>query len=182
MKNLNLGCGKDYREGWINTDFNKDIKADVYINFNEPLPFKDNEIDYILLDNVLEHITPERYMTFIEDLHRICKQGSIIEIYVPHYSGMYALKHPTHYKCFGIGSFDTFINESRFNGERYSKARFKVISERLLFFHHNLDGMKILSKLPINGLFNLSRKWQLLMERFQFFGFDETVFKLEVVK
>ncbi|MEM3074693.1 MAG: hypothetical protein QW727_02005 [Candidatus Pacearchaeota archaeon] len=32
MKKLNLGYGKDYRKGWINVEFNKEVKADVYVN------------------------------------------------------------------------------------------------------------------------------------------------------
>jgi len=27
MEKLNLGCGIDYRKGWTNVDFNKDVKA-----------------------------------------------------------------------------------------------------------------------------------------------------------
>lgn len=182
INRINLGCGKDYRKGWINVDSNEEVKADLYSDFSEGLPFEDNFADMILLDNVLEHIQAEKYFYFVEELHRVCKPGARIMIYVPHYSGMYATKHPAHYKCFGIGSLDTFSPKEAFNGERYSKARFNVVNERLLFFHHNLVNMKFLSRLPINWLFNLGRAWQLIMERFQFFGFDEIFYELEVLK
>ena len=170
---INLGCGKDFRKGWINVDENREVKADVYCDFSkEKLPFKDNYADEILLDNVLEHIRPEKYFAFMEEVWRVAKPDAPIIIYVPHYSGMYALKHPTHYMYFGIGSMDIFTPEGVFNGERYSKARFIVEKEKLLFFHHNL-GMYTLSKLPLNWPLNFGRLWQLLMERFNLFGFDE---------
>jgi hypothetical protein len=73
--------------------------------------------------------------------------------------------------------------EAQFTGERYGAARFKVRQERLLFFHHKLINAMFLSRMPINGLFNFGGLlWQELMERFQFFGFDEIYFELEVVK
>jgi len=182
MIKVNLGCGKDYRTGWINVDFNPNVRADIYADFNNDLPFKNDEVDYILLDGVLEHITPERYLRFIEELHRVCKSGAIIDIYVPHYSGMHAFKHPTHYKYFGIGSFDVFRPEELWNGERYSQVRFNLIKEELFFFHKALVNVKFLSKLPINWFFNFSRKWQLIMEKFHLWGFDEIHYQLSVVK
>lgn len=182
MKKLNIGCGKDYRPGYVNVDLNRAVRADVYCDLNKKLPFKENEFDYILLDNVLEHIHPDRYFNFLRELSRISKDGARIDIFVPHYSGMYAFKHPTHYKFFGIGSFNTFKEEECFNGERYSDLRFNVVKEKLLFFHHNLAKIKILSKIPINWFFNLNSTWQLFMERFQFLGFDEVYFRLMVVK
>jgi hypothetical protein len=55
--------------------------------------------------------------------------------------------------------------------------------ERLLFFHHNLINAIFLSRLPLNGLFSFGGVlWQELMERFQFLGFDEIHYELEVVK
>ena len=179
---INLGCGEDYRHGWVNVDFNKEVKADFYADFAKKLPFKDNYADFILLDNVLEHITPDKFFFFIEELHRVSKNGAKIKICVPHYSSMYALKHPTHYKYFGIGTFDILRPEKIFNGERYTAARFSLEDERLLFFHHNLQSMKFLSKIPINWMFNFGRAWQTLMERFQFFGFDEIIYELKAVK
>lgn len=182
MTRINLGCGRNYRNGWINVDFNKEVKADVYTDFRKKLPFKDNYADLIVLDNVIEHIPDEKYFQFVEELHRICKKGAKICIYAPHYSGMYALKHPTHYKYFGIGSFDIMRPEAAFNSERYTKARFQLCKEKLLFFHHNLVNFPLLSRLPINWLFNLGRAWQQLMERFQLFGFDEIYYELRVCK
>jgi SAM-dependent methyltransferase len=178
---LNLGCGADYRKGWVNADFNKEVKADVYCDLTKKLPFKDNEFRYILMDNVLEHIPTDSFFKFTEELHRILSPGGIVEIYVPHYSGMYAFKHLGHYRYFGVGSMDLFRPEPIFNGERYSKARFKLIDEKLMFFHHNLDSMKFLSKLPINWMFNFGRTWRLLMEKFFFPGFDEIKYILRKV-
>lgn len=151
---INLGCGENYRKEWINVDFNKEVKTDIYADLTKELPFKDNYADLILLDNVLEHIPQNEFFFFIEELYRICKNGAIIQIYVPHFSGMYALKHPTHYKYFGVGTFDVMKPEKSFNGERYTKARFRLCKEKLLFFHHNLVNFRFLSKVPINWLFN----------------------------
>lgn len=180
MKKLNLGCGNDYRKGWINVDFNKKVKADVYCDFNKNLPFKDNTFDYILLDNVLEHIW--EHLKFIDEIWRISKPNAIIDIYVPHYTSMYAFKHLAHYHYFGIDSFSIYEPESTFNLERYGKAVFKTEKQELLFFHHNLQRLKFLSKLPINCIFNFSNLWQLFLERLFFIGFDEIHFRLRVIK
>ena len=57
MNKLNLGCGFDYRPGWINADRFKECKPDVVVDINEPpWPFNDNEFDHILLKHVLEHV------------------------------------------------------------------------------------------------------------------------------
>jgi ubiquinone/menaquinone biosynthesis C-methylase UbiE len=182
MVSINLGCGNDYREGWVNVDGNKNVKADIYCNFTDKLPFTDNYADEILLDNVLEHIESNKYLMFMEELWRVAKPNAKITIYVPHYSGMYAFKHPTHYMYFGVGSMDIFNPEDVFTGERYSLARFELKEEKLLFFHHSLQTMPGLSKLPINWIFNICRPWKQIMEKFCIFGYDEIKYVIEVVK
>lgn len=179
---LNLGCGRDYRPGWVNVDGNDEVRLDCRCEFAEGLPFATDSVDAILLDNVLEHVPRTALIPFLEEAHRVCRSGAIIEIFVPHYTGMWAFKHITHYSFFGVGTFDPFKVEPPFNGERYAPIRFHVRQERLLFFHHNLQTLPILSRLPINGLFNFSTTWKQAMERFQVFGFDEIHYVLEVVK
>jgi SAM-dependent methyltransferase len=185
MKKLNAGCGNDYREGWVNMDFSKEVKADIYHNFEKiPYPFKDNTFDLIFLDNSLEHI--QNILNAIDELWRISKPGAIIEIYVPHFSGIYATKHLTHYHQFGIGSFDFYKRisglDKGFNGERYGKARFDILKQKLIYFHHKSIEIPFLSKLPVNPIFNFSRKWQLFTEKFLPLKFDEVYFKLKVIK
>lgn len=168
-KKLNLGCGKDYRKGWINVDVDKEIPANLHADLTKRWPFSDNFANRILLDNVLEHIPPDKYFFFLKEMYRVCKKGAIIDIYVPHYSGMYAFVHAEHRKYFGVGTF----------GGRSSKW-FNIIEEKLLFFHHNLWNFPIFSKLPINWMFNFGTIWKRIMERFQFLGFDEIYYQLEV--
>lgn len=182
MVKLNLGCGADYKPGWLNADLNPLVKADIRLDMACDLPFSSDSLNCVLLDNVVEHLPRARFFPFMDELHRVCASGARIIILAPHYSGMHALKHPRHEIYFGIGTFDVFRPESLFNRERYSRSRFETVQERLLFFHHNLVNHPFLSRLPINGAFNVSRSWQLLMERFQFLGFDEIRYELEVVK
>jgi len=55
MKKLNIGCGNKKLKGWINLDFSKEVNLDIVHDLNKyPYPFKDNEIDEIYVDNVLE--------------------------------------------------------------------------------------------------------------------------------
>jgi len=189
MKKLNLGCGNDYKKStnnvkWTNLDFNKEVKADIYHDLNKKLPFKDNEFDYILADNVIEHVS--NLFVLIDELWRISKPNAIIEIFAPHFSGIYAFKHPAHRQYFGIGSFDTYKPisglDKGFQGERYGKARFKILQQKLLYFHHNAAEIPLLSKLPINFLFNFSRTYQLILEKFFPLKFDEIYFRLKVIK
>ena len=171
---LNLGCGLDYREGWVNLDFNKGVKADIYHDLNKPLPFKENEVDYILIDNIIEHLNIERVISLIQELHSICKNKAIIEIYAPHYKGCYCFPILTHRSFFGIGKFDSYtIKGAKNSNERYGSARFKI-NEKLFFYQKEIP-------FP-NWIFNFGRIWQRLMEKFQVFGFDEIQYKLEVVK
>ena len=56
MKNwkLNLGCGTDYRKGYINVDVSRNIKVDVLADLNLGLPFKDNVFEEVLLFRALK--------------------------------------------------------------------------------------------------------------------------------
>jgi len=80
---LNIGCGFDYREGWINIDFDKDLKADKYMNLNVfPYPFKDGYADFILLKRVLSQLNNIR--AIMPEISRILKPGGRLVI-VDHY-------------------------------------------------------------------------------------------------
>lgn len=74
MEKLNLGCGHDYREGWTNVDIVPEFEPDLVINLEESewdLP--SSNFDFILVDNVFEHIDPRKRPTFLEECYRVLK-------------------------------------------------------------------------------------------------------------
>ena len=86
MEKLNVGCGTDYKEGWVNLDFNKKFKHDVYFDLStiykdKKMPFKDNTFDLIILYHVIEHL-PEP-LPILRELYRICKKGPFQFHHIP---------------------------------------------------------------------------------------------------
>lgn len=183
---LNIGCGQDYRDGWINLDQNREVKADTYCDVNDGLPFLASTFDYVLMDNSLEHVGVGcGIIAFMEEIWRVCKPGATVEIFVPHCSSPTAFKHLTHYHFFGIGSFGIFTPEIPRGGERYGQARFEVISEELLLLTHGSQNFGPLYPLtrPLNSVVNrFGVHWKLILEKFLPGGFEEMRFVLRVVK
>ena len=108
---LNLGCGRDYKEGWINVD--KYDSGDIVWNLNvTPYPFPDDSAESILLDNVLEHI--ENVHSLLEECYRILKPGGSCRIIVPYYNSAGAYNDITHVHFFNHTSIkQLFEGESR---------------------------------------------------------------------
>lgn len=126
IKKLNLGCGTDYKEGWTNTDKNRNVKADKYFDLNRFLyPFKDDSFDFVLLSMVLEHV--DSPLKVLEELWRICKDRALIHISVPHWSSYIAYTDMTHKNFFSGLSFHYFEVG---NPKYYSNfADFKIVSK-----------------------------------------------------
>ena len=178
---LHLGCGRDYKEGYHNVDFNKNVKADQYFDLNEKFPLEDNTYDEIFTEGAIEHIFENKRFQFMDECWRVCKPGAKIKILTNHFSSVWALQHLGHHSYFGVDSFSVMEGDC-FNGEQYNKARFKIHKIKLYFFYPKMVNYGFLNKLPINGLFNFNRTWQRIMERFQFLGFDGIYYELEVLK
>ncbi len=186
IRNLNLGSGEEYREGFINLDFNNNIKADVYWNIEDEfgLPFRNNRFDYILCSHVLEHV--KDLYKLMDELYRISSNGATIEIISPHFTSTWANKEISHYQNFGVGTFAN-MTAARDCGQVYGKANFIVIEEELRLFFNFYKTSEVFTKIArffnhFNFLFNFTYTWQNLCERFQLFGFDEIYYKLIVVK
>lgn len=83
---LNIGCGTDYKDGWINIDNNSDNnieKLDLNWDLREPLPFEGESIDYIFNEHFLEHLTIDEAQVIIKDFLRVLKKGGVLRIAMP---------------------------------------------------------------------------------------------------
>ena len=82
VKKLHLGCGNCILESWLNTD--KDpIRNAFYLDVTKRFPFKDNTFDYVFSEHLIEHITYEKGLHFLEECFRILKPGGRIRISTP---------------------------------------------------------------------------------------------------
>jgi len=127
MKKLNLGCGADIRDGWVNVDIQKSRGIDKSFDFNKlPYPLNNSEFDYVYLSNVLEHLdSPD---SVLNELWRICKNGGIIEIIVPHYTNKGAYSDMQHRHFFNEICFKELVEQiAVVNKEK----KFKILELKL---------------------------------------------------
>lgn len=103
---LNLGCGHDKKKGYLNCDISSDINPDKVVDLEKKLPFKDNSVDEILAEHVLEHI--RNFVPLMHRLHGVCKKGAKIKIKVPFYSARGQFNDPTHVRFFSPFTFNYF--------------------------------------------------------------------------
>lgn len=106
-RRLNLGCGKHIRSGWVNLVVVKIPGVDVVHDITQlPLPFPNNEFDWISCKDILEHI---EYIPVLKDLHRVLKPGGRLEIRMPHFTSKDSFSDPTHRKLFTVQTFRYFV-------------------------------------------------------------------------
>ncbi|MDD5699617.1 MAG: methyltransferase domain-containing protein [Candidatus Nanoarchaeia archaeon] len=104
MERLNIGCGYEKKEGFINIDISKKVKPDMVVNIEKGLPFKDNTFDYIYSWNVLEEIRPQFWDFVLREISRIAKDGCILELSLA-FDNLYNRGRINHYRVFNWDSF-----------------------------------------------------------------------------
>lgn len=85
---LNIGAGGNLKptdEGWINIDAREldgiDLVLDLEVN---DLPYSDNSVDEVNMQDFLEHLNKFRQKPFLRELFRVMQEGSKAFIQIPH--------------------------------------------------------------------------------------------------
>lgn len=108
MRQLNVGCGRDIREGFDNLDRQKLPGVDIVANVEDPAWTKKREdtYDLIMMLHLIEHLKdPLRAM---ENLWRVAKPGGRLAIITPHGGSDTAWADPTHLRPMFPSSFGYF--------------------------------------------------------------------------
>ena len=108
---LNLGCGSIILKDFVNVDKFDFYKPNIVHDLEVfPYPFKDNSVDEIILSHVLEHIgqIPDVFNEIIKELYRICRNGSLINITVPHPRHDDFISDPTHVRLITLRSLSMY--------------------------------------------------------------------------
>ena len=130
---LNIGRGKDIKEGYLNCDYVKAPGVDLVIDISkERLPLPNDSVDEILCSHILEHIH-DWHLNPMSEMHRVLKKGGILEIRVPY--GLESLNEAFHVRVFLPGTMDAFIhgpadNSTALDGP--NKKMFELIERRYM--------------------------------------------------
>jgi SAM-dependent methyltransferase len=126
MKKLNIGCGRDYKEGWINTDISHACRADAYFDIrkdpiiqagdirSKAMPVEDESIDEVYISGVLEQIGENEHLIHaMNECHRVLKPGGVMTVVVP--NARYAIAHqdPMDIRKFTPETFQYFLKGAR---------------------------------------------------------------------
>lgn len=89
MLRLNLGCGSTKLEGFLGVDSFPDNKPDVLCDFTAgPLPFKDGEVDEVVMFHTIEHIQKKKHSFILNEIRRVLRIG-----------GRLCLTYPNFWEC-----------------------------------------------------------------------------------
>jgi hypothetical protein len=116
MSKLNIGCGYNKHEGWINVDSDPECQPDLCFDLTKPgWPIEDSTVEEVMAEHILEHLEgTEGYLTFWKELYRVCANNAIIKIEVPHWEHDTFIHDPTHVRAVtpvGIAMFDQGRNQ-----------------------------------------------------------------------
>lgn len=125
----------------INMDIDPDVHPNVVADV-EKMPFKDNTFSYVKMASILEHVDCFKAM---KEVHRVCKDGAVVEIWMPHFSSVATWAHIQHKR----GGAYSLFNPGK---EKEYGFHFKVITRRLQFFGYSRskDRKEFLNTLPIH--------------------------------
>ena len=125
MKRLQIGCGKDIKEGFVNLDIKKFKGVDIVHDLKKfPYPFKDNEFEVVLASNIIEHFDEQEIEKILTELYRITSRNGKIIISVPYYNSHQAYHSYDHKSYFSYTSFDHYVEGD--NENHRTKLRFKI--------------------------------------------------------
>lgn len=82
VRKLQIGCGGELLEGWLNTDISLDDGV-AYLDATERFPFDDQSFHYVFSEHVIEHLPYEGGQRMLRSSYRILVPGGKIRIATP---------------------------------------------------------------------------------------------------
>ena len=135
-KKLNIGSGKNFKDGFLNLDINGYWEPDIICDLNEPFPqgqsqkfktrrfggieIKKNMFENIIAYDVLEHIS--NLTVCMKSCLDLLKEGGIFEVRVPYDLSLGAWQDPTHVRSFNENSWLYYTDWFWYMG--WTEARF----------------------------------------------------------
>ena len=166
LLSLNLGSGYEKKGDFYNLDINEGLGVDIVADLNlhlDKLP--NNSVSKIYSNQTFEHV--DNLFGLLSEIHRVCVNGAICEIIVPHFANPYYYSDPTHVRHFGLFSMHYFTSEEyqwkRKVPSYYSETKFILKDAKIMFYKDTL--VDHVFALILGPLVNSSRTTQFIYER-----------------
>lgn len=78
---LNLGCGLDWRDGWLNADLG--LTGDIHLDASRRFPFPDNFFTMIFSEHMLEHLPEPAAAVCLRECQRVLQPGGVLRLSTP---------------------------------------------------------------------------------------------------
>lgn len=104
---LNLGCGEDIRDGWVNVDLFDGDGVLCYDLNRDVWPWAEGSASEVLARHIFEHV--DSAPGFMEACWRVLAPGGRLEIETPHWMSRDAYTDPTHRRFPTEHTFDYWV-------------------------------------------------------------------------
>lgn len=178
---LNIGGGFKRFDGFLNVDMDPNTNPDYVLNIEQDRwPFDDNSVSEVKAHHILEHLG-DGFFVVIQELYRVCEDGAMIDIIVPHHRHDIFLADPTHKRPILTEGLRLF--SKKFNQETVDTSG----SSSCLGMWYNVDFEIISSSFTLDPFYeeyvkNTDREVVIEKERSCNNFIQETIIKWMVIK
>ena len=82
IKKLNIGCNKQILDSWLNTDLKENNEV-LYLDAKKKFPFNSKTFDYVYSEHLIEHLSYNNGLNFLNECFRVLKINGKIRIATP---------------------------------------------------------------------------------------------------
>lgn len=122
---LNLGCGFQKLEGFVNVDISDIAEPDVKHDLMQfPWPFETGSVDHIVAKDILEHVgnSSDDFIAVIKEMYRVSANGAAWEVQFPHHRSDLAYDDPTHIRRLTQTTFKMFDQKRALEMQKRKQA------------------------------------------------------------
>jgi len=135
---LDIGCGKNKKEGFIGLDIDPNSKADIIASALD-LPLRDNSVDEIQSSHLVEHFLPKEAQIFFDEIYRVLKKGKTANIKID--------KDWTKKRLFKKDKTHKYRYKEKEIKKMLNKFSYKQVKDKIYFFRLYQPRRKIFVKL-----------------------------------
>lgn len=150
---LNLGCGLNKLDGFVNVDKHGDPDTRVDLEAL-PWPWYDGIVGEVVLNHVLEHLgrDPDVFIGIMKELYRVCQPDALIRIAVPHPRHDHFIGDPTHVRIVTPEVLSLFSKRLNLEWQKqraansplalYHGVDFEIVDKRIVLEPRYLEALK----------------------------------------